>query len=281
MVRDQANKTLDIYIARIRKYGETLPVSVLPPTSAAGANVQPGQPQAIDGGADAGWTGWAISSFANKFTAANGQIDPSANGGTITASATPDISRPTTADSQSRNSTNVQPPKTLHRQVTETTKIAQSFIEPAVVDDSWNNDFKDEEDDGGVVDDAWGEMDEDDDTFFDASSKKAITKPVNKPTSTTSNNEQGEPDFAAWLASKQAQTNVKKGPLPKGLASSKPVAVRTVQAASTKAVPAPSTSRVANTKPVTKPTTVTKKAVVPTKTVPTKDEDDGWGDAWD
>jgi len=280
MVRDQANKTLDIYIARIRKYGETLPVTILPSASATGSAVQPGQPQPGDSGADAGWTGWAISSFANKFAAANGQIDPSANGGTITTSSTPDISRPTTADSQARTSTIMHPAKTLHRQATETTKIAQSFISPVVVDDAWSNDFNEEEQDGEEVDDAWGEMDEDDDTFFDASSKKAAVKPVVKPTIAPSSIQEGEPDFAAWLASKQAQTTVKKGPLPKGLTSSKAVPTRTISPATTKPVTT-SIVRPPAGKTAAKPVMVKKQPATPAKSATTKDEDEGWGDAWD
>jgi len=278
MVRDQANKTLDIYIARIRKYGDTLPVTILAP-AATGSTVQPGQPQPGDSGADAGWAGWAISSFANKFAAANGQIDPSANGGTITTSTTPDVSRPATADSQARRSPNMHPAKTLHRQATETTKIAQSFISPVPVDDAWSNDFNDEEQNGEEVDDAWGEMDEDDDTFFDASSKKAAVKPIVKPTIATSSNQEEEPDFAAWLASKQAQTTVKKVPLPKGLTSSKAIP-RTTSPAITK----PATTSIARPpvgKTAAKPVTVKKAYAAPAKSTATKDEDEGWGDAWD
>ena len=72
LVRDQANKTLDLYMARIRKYSATLPDTVQPPASAttAGAAPRMGTPQSDS----SSWAGWAISSFTNKLAAASGQM---------------------------------------------------------------------------------------------------------------------------------------------------------------------------------------------------------------
>ncbi|KEQ73422.1 ARM repeat-containing protein [Aureobasidium namibiae CBS 147.97] len=74
IIRDQANKTLDLYLQRIRKYGQTLPDSVLPPPEAAGSNApRMSTPQP---GSGSGWAGWAISSFTNKLATASGEIQP-------------------------------------------------------------------------------------------------------------------------------------------------------------------------------------------------------------
>ncbi|KAF1354904.1 armadillo-type protein [Delphinella strobiligena] len=75
IVRDQANKSMDVFLQRIRKYGQTLPDSVLPPPETATANV----PRMSTPQNDSTWTGWAISSFTNKLAGANGDIQPKGN----------------------------------------------------------------------------------------------------------------------------------------------------------------------------------------------------------
>ena len=77
MIRDQANKTHQIYIDRIRKYQNTLPDTVLPPpeTASAGAT-RMSTPQPGAAGASGQWIGWAVSSFTNKLSTAAGEIQP-------------------------------------------------------------------------------------------------------------------------------------------------------------------------------------------------------------
>jgi SCY1-like protein 1 len=272
LVRDQANKTLDIYVARVRKYAETLPATVHAAAQVPGSAGGPVQ-MATGNAADPGWTGWAISSFASKFAASNGDIEPTANV-PISSSGTPDPSRPSTATSGTASlaqSNVIQKPATV-RQTTETTRIAQSFAAPPAADEAgWDQSLNEVE--GG--DDAWGTMDDEDDMFFDASAKATSTTNTAKPIATSAQN--GEPDFASWLAAKQATTVVKKGPLPKGLgAAAKPVtrSAPATRPASTN-LPSrivPAVNRVA-AKPVVKaPTLAAKKAV---------EEDEAWGDAWD
>ena len=84
-VRDQANKCLDLYLARVRKYSQTLPETMLPPPNATGADGKAApnisrvlSPQQFD---TAGWTGWAISSFANKLASASGEMSSAATNG--------------------------------------------------------------------------------------------------------------------------------------------------------------------------------------------------------
>lgn len=276
LVRDQANKTLDTYLIRVRKYGETMPSTALAPAATSTSGPEAGQTQS----AEAGWAGWAMSSFTNKFGAANGQIEPTANGGTVPLSSTvtPDSSRPSTAQGSRTNiaAANGQPKPLAARQVSEVSKIAHSFEAPPA-DDTWGN--FDEEEGGEVADDAWGEMDDDGDTFFDSSAKPTATKATTKPAVVA--DEKGEPDFAAWLAAKQSTTAVKKGPLPKGLGGTAKPAARTVVSSmakpATKTLPSRPLSTTA-AKPAAKPI-APKAAAAPAK--PAADEDEAWGDAWD
>jgi SCY1-like protein 1 len=73
IVRDQASKTLDIYIQRVKRYSQSLPESALPPSSASGSS-QKNAPRIGTTQTDTSWAGWAISSFTNKLTAASGEI---------------------------------------------------------------------------------------------------------------------------------------------------------------------------------------------------------------
>ncbi|RFU25317.1 hypothetical protein B7463_g11010, partial [Scytalidium lignicola] len=81
LIRDQANKTIDIYLQRVRKFGSTMPDTALPPPSATDpttsstTKMSSAQPSDV-----ASWTGWAISSFTNKVSAAVGEIQPNSNG---------------------------------------------------------------------------------------------------------------------------------------------------------------------------------------------------------
>jgi SCY1-like protein 1 len=83
LVRDQAGKTMDIYMQRIRKYQATLPDTILPPpnSTASNSNAAANTPRMGTPAADSSsWTGWAISSFTNKLASASGQMQPATNG---------------------------------------------------------------------------------------------------------------------------------------------------------------------------------------------------------
>jgi len=95
IIRDQANKTLNVYLERVRKYSLTLPDTILPPpdsASAGGTRVNSPQPNAAAGGVQAGsqWMGWAISSFTNKLGTATGEMQSE---GTANTATRPDLNR--------------------------------------------------------------------------------------------------------------------------------------------------------------------------------------------
>ncbi|RMZ78199.1 hypothetical protein DV738_g4040, partial [Chaetothyriales sp. CBS 135597] len=127
--------------------------------------------------------------------------------------------------------------------------------------------------------DAWGEMDQEDDAFFDAPS---AVKPAAAPAKTTTPfDDGGEPDFAGWLA---AQSKAKSGkPTPKGLTKTptstlagKPNIVRSSSAGPPLAAKAATTAKASlRTLAPQKPKEVPK----PKELKPA--EDDDWGAAWD
>ncbi|KAJ6150897.1 hypothetical protein N7470_007491 [Penicillium chermesinum] len=255
LVRDQANKTLDLYLQRVRKTASTMADTVLPPPSTAP------QPQKSDvqigTSNDKSWAGWAISSFTNKIAAADGDIAPTA---TATKPSEPEIPRPTSLPRPEKSSPSAQlglPRQQPLRPVAQplgrslSDRPATAVPEPV-------------EDDGEDVFDAWGAMD-DDEGEVDPFTAAVATPKSESPAPSASRSpavpydDGGEPDFAGWLAAKsQAKT---KNPLPKGLH----------KASSTNTVP---------TRAAPKP-----RAVAPAKKIDIKPkdevQDDDWGDAWD
>ena len=195
LIRDQANKTIEAYLARVRKHALTMADTVLPPpTTEAGTATTPrmGTPQPTEA---ASWTGWAISSFTNKVSAAAGEIQNSNS--TPPVRPTPPVIRsaPGTASASTLHRQAVASPSVLSPRVSTPTSPEEVSWEP--------------EDDG----DAWGDMAEE--SFFDASDSAP------KPGSSAANpfDDNGEPDFAGWLAAQNGKKPSTK-PLPKGLAKS-------------------------------------------------------------
>ncbi|KAI9167605.1 putative inactive serine/threonine-protein kinase scy1 [Paramyrothecium foliicola] len=243
LVRDQANRTMDVFLQKIRKAASAMPDTVLPPpqtTDGQAPRMSTPQPSANE---SSGWAGWAISSFTNKLSAAAGEMQ-TANGTSSprpSPSPVPEMKKSATASASSlhRQAVASPPPSASNATSPNASIVAEAFL-PA--------------DGGPDAGDSWGEMGDmgDDDGFFDAPSETKTKKVVSEVS--TPVDDGSEPDFAGWLA---AQTQKKSGPgkaLPKGLskgsAAKKPAAAR----------------------PTAKP--------VAAKKIDTKPKDDGDGDAW-
>ncbi|KAL2023795.1 hypothetical protein VTK56DRAFT_1062 [Thermocarpiscus australiensis] len=287
LIRDQASKTVDAYLQKIRKAAASMPDTVLPPETATAGGPRMSTPQPAE--SSSSWAGWAISSFTNKLSAAAGEIQPSVNGA---SSSVPPPKRPGTA---SQTPSASSPAPSLHRQALRSPPPSaplarqQPFFqdpEPAGTED---------DDKAG---DAWGDMDDmmDDDEqqqhqqgddLFSADEKPAQSKSsaatTTTPTTTlpqrqgkppaaaaatpTPFDDGSEPDFAGWLAAQAAKKSGGK-PLPKGLAKAGGSSSAAAAAAARKTTVSAAAAK-------------TKAAVVPVKKIDMKpketDDDDGWG----
>ena len=247
MIRDQANRTMDIYLAKIRKAAASMPDSVLPPPQATDAAApRMGTPQATE---SAGWTGWAISSFTNKLSAAAGDMQTNGAGTTSPGpvqSPTPSTSRPTTASASNLHRQAMKSPTPDDSRATSPNPnaVANAFLAPEAA-------FED--DDAG---DSWGDMgDMDEDGFVDAPSTSTASKRTQSASATPFDD--GEPDFEGWLAAQAQKKSGGSKPLPKGLAKSG----------------GPAKKPLVKSKPV-----VAKKLDLKPKE--SENDDDGWGDGW-
>ncbi|KAJ4294535.1 Nuclear aminoacylation-dependent tRNA export pathway component [Kalmusia sp. IMI 367209] len=262
LIRDQAQKTVDIYIARIRKYTSTMPDTVLPsPSLTSSGSVAPRMSTPAN---DSTWTGWAISSFTNKLAAASGQMQATTTNGTtdqrsasVPPPAVPTASKPTLTPS-------TRPGMTLAKSAASIPTIASP--DPAAAFDDAAEDF----------DGDWGAYG-DDDAFGSGTNRKEEEEDpwgapnVKTPPSAPATNfdDKGEPDFAGWLA---AQSQAKKPvikPLPRGLAKA--------GGAAKKPIVGGRTSGTSATRKVVAPP---KKEVKKEEVKSNEDEEEGWGDAW-
>ena len=258
LVREQASKTFDIYLLRIRKHTNTLPDSALPPsapTAVNGAMPRIGTPQT-----DTGWAGWAISSFTNKMATASGdmQAKPPDAKGEARASSVPapsNTAKPAAASTVSQ----------LHRQA------VTGGPAPVLTRTTTDQFFSDAQDEDDEIDLAWG--DTGDDSFFDAplQSEAAIeTQPL---VAVSEFNDGGEPDFEGWL---KAQAEAKtKPPLPKGLSKSSGLTNGRQNAIRSTTI-----GHVGSGLGAKKMAKTTVPKVIDTKPKEPSGDDD-WGDAWD
>ncbi|PKS07803.1 hypothetical protein jhhlp_006411 [Lomentospora prolificans] len=252
LVRDQVNKTIDVYIQKTRKAAEAMPDTALPPANSSdGSTPRMSTPQPSESAA-AAWAGWAISSFTNKLSTAAGDIQEN---GAVTPKPVPSPG-PSSNKPASQSSASA-----LHRQAVKSPPPTVSRASSTASNTEAM--FQDNDNDGA---DAWGDMG-DDDTFFDTPEDDKGKAPQKSPaTSSFAYDDGSEPDFAGWLA---AQSQKKSGgkPLPKGLAK-----------------PKSSTSgALKSTSPATRVTSSSKSA--PTKKInlapkESNMDDDGWGDGW-
>ena len=257
VVRDQANKTFDTYLQRVRKYAATLPETALPPESAANATAAGGARMGNQN--DTSWAGWAISSFTNKLTAAKGEMQTApTNGATSQTQSLPTSGRTTPSISMSGD----RPPalRALPSQ-----PAPRSVPEPGPEPEGEDEDTLD----------AWGTMDDEENTFFDAPSGSGAKTTASKP---VAYDDGGEPDFAGWLAAQSKSKSTK--PAPKGLTKAtngglnvKPTAIRSLSAG-------PPSNAAKHAAKTASRTMIAPKKEVPKPKEPDPTEDD-WGSAWD
>lgn len=225
-----------------------MPDTVLPPEDAPSTAKEAAR---IGTSNDKSWAGWAISSFTNKITTAEGEIQPTANGN---KPAEPSTARPASVPRPVKS-----PPSTqshLQKELRPKPPLGRSVSEqPAPV-------TKEEADEADDVIDAWDAI-EDDNGWDQENEEDPFSAASPRPSSSISStpkpnpvpfDDGGEPDFAGWLAA-QSMAKSKK-PLPKGLNKSN------------------STSRAAAAKP--------KAPAAPAKKIDTKPKeevDEDWG-AW-
>jgi SCY1-like protein 1 len=263
LIRDQANKTFDVYVQRIRKYAGTMADTVIPasaPTEAHKVEPRVGTPS------DNSWAGWAISSFTNKIATADGEIEPTASS---VKPADPETARSASVPRPAKSSPSLELHKQALRPTAQTLNRSMSDRPPPVVHnyEPEEEEEEEEEEEGDDVFDAWGAMDDDANDVDPFSAAVASPKPISPAPSSSKPpaipyDDGGEPDFAGWLAAK-SQTKA-KNPLPKGL----------TKAASTNSVATRSTA--STVKPRT--AVVSKKIDIKPKQ---EEADDDWGDAWD
>ncbi|KAL7937027.1 armadillo-type protein [Trichoderma chlorosporum] len=246
IIRDQASKTMDIYLQKVRKAAAAMPDTALPPAqSADGSAVQGSTVQSV-ASSGSSWAGWAISSFTNKLTAVAGDMQTANSPAPAPISPAPEaeVKKPATASASS-----------LHRQAVTSPAPASGLSTPSVASAIAGQFLPDDDDDAG---DAWGDLPEDDAFETPSAAANASTTVSATPFG------EDEPDFAGWLAA-QAQKKGPSKPLPKGLAK-------------TTAAKKPVTKTVAKpvAKPSAKPAAAKKIDLAPKET----DDDDGWGDGW-
>ncbi|KAK5116669.1 hypothetical protein LTR62_007343 [Meristemomyces frigidus] len=262
MIRDQANKTLNIYLERVRKYGQTLPETVLPPpeSSAPGTRVSTPQPGPAGGGQ---WVGWAISSFTNKLGPASGEIQPNATG-----------TQPTPLERTSLDAiANGVPTRPTPRPTPSALAVSRT--------DSKTISSEPETEDFGAD---WGDLDEQENNRADIdpwnnpqpTTSLPPTSSRSSTTTTTSYDDNGEPDFEGWLNAQAVAKSQSKKPLPKGLAAKKAAPPAMVSRGGAGTGTGKSSPLVGNGRRGV----VAKPAVVVVKKEE-EEEEGGWGDAWD
>ncbi|KAF1922054.1 armadillo-type protein [Ampelomyces quisqualis] len=266
MIRDQAQKSVDIYMTRIRKFAASMPDSVLPaPGFTAGGAAAPRMGTPAN---DTSWAGWAISSFTNKLAATSGEIGAGSTSNSTTDQRSSSVPPPTTTRKPPVPFAS-KPEMQLHTTRSSTTTPTVTCPDPAAAFDDeaeeFNNDWGGFEDDDTTTEQPAQQEDED---GWGASS-------VSKPAWRSSYDDKGEPDFAGWLAAQSQGKKSSKNPLPKGLSKA---STTTNGTKSTRPVIGGRSSTTGSAS--RKVTVVPKKEVKKEEVKAKEDEEEGWGDAW-
>lgn len=205
VIRVQAERTMSIYLDRVRKYAHTLPDTTL---SSAGGTQSEGSTRVSSpqpaGAGGAQFLGWAISSFTNKLSAASGEIQ------------TNDITPPSGADHARPASTPPGPNSIAGRPAAPTQRPSAPVLSraPSGLRVSATASSIEPTEDEGVEDEdfasGWGDMDDDPsadalDAWEEAANEPAhqtsvaSTRPSTssrpKDTATDNHDYGAEPDF--------------------------------------------------------------------------------------
>ncbi|KLU86503.1 SCY1 protein kinase [Magnaporthiopsis poae ATCC 64411] len=273
LVRDQADKTLETYLHKIRKAAAAMPDTVLPPEKAPDGVARMSTPQPTESAA-AGWAGWAISSFTNKLSAAAGEMQSQSGGSQGSSAPSRPGLAPTTSSASALHRQAVRSPSATPVPTSNTSGTGRSpggGASPASVSEAFFPDAA--ADDDGFGADTWGDMDEDDGGDNSNSTRSvsgSTTLPAKKETAKAvpfGAADDAEPDFAGWLAAQASKKTAGIGgakPLPKGLSKG---------SVGSKATAAAKKPPIKATKPA-----VAKK--IDMKPKESADDDDGWGDGW-
>ncbi|QIW97369.1 hypothetical protein AMS68_002887 [Peltaster fructicola] len=269
MIRVQAERTMNIYLERVRKYSQTLPDNTSATQSEGSTRVSSPQPAAgVSGAAGAQLLGWAISSFTNKLSAASGEIQPNGTSGQpplVRSSSTPGL-----------NGASGRPTGAPHLPSAPVVPRAPSGLR--VTSSAANSDVPEDED----FNDTWGDMNDEPsaeavDAWESAANNTAhqsntlSAQQKTGSTASTPYDDGGEPDFEGWLNAQSSAKTKSSKPLPKGLIKKAVPAARPTPIVRASSGPTSTRSNV----PITKAKTTT------TKEEPkAAQEDDDWGDAW-
>jgi SCY1-like protein 1 len=162
---------------------------------------------------------------------------------------------------------------TLHSTKSSATVPTITSPDPSVAFDDEAEDF----------DNDWGGFANDDNIDINGNAAKANDDPedawgapsVSKPSTTTSYDDNGEPDFAGWLAAQSQGKRTVRAPLPKGLTKSTTSTTKT-----TRPVIGGRSSTTGSATTARKTVAPPKKEVEKEEPKAKEDEEEGWGDAW-
>ncbi|KAF1810191.1 kinase family protein-like protein [Eremomyces bilateralis CBS 781.70] len=274
LIRDQANKTLDIYMQRIRKYAQTLPDTALQSTAGTSSSNTPriGNDQSDS----SSWAGWAISSFTNKLTTASGEMQTVPNGVSPNGTRPSSVPPPADARKPSPNPLNARGlnPSQLKKSHSSTGS-PNPFNAPVVSTPTSDQNSVDED-----AMDAWGDFEDEptetkkDTTADDFDMFASSAAPRKTSATITTYEDKGEPDFAGWLSAQKSSKKAK--PLPTGL--KKAPASRSGTGTKSTVIGG---STVRKSVVSSKPTPAPQPKPTSKKAEKQDDEDEGWGDAWE
>jgi SCY1-like protein 1 len=272
MIRDQANKTLDIYLQRVRKYAQTLPETIQPvgeTSNVNGSNApRMGTPQVDAQGGS--WAGWAISSFTKQLGAASGQLQPHTNEIILQdhrSSSLPPSSTELVPPHSKSAKQNLQP----HAGPSKSTKSNPFAASSAPLSTPETSEDQDVGWDEGL--NAWGDPDDEDADPF----ALKVAENATGIASTASFDDKGEPDFSGWLSAQAQAKQANKKALPKGLS----------KGAKTTLANRPAMGKAASTGSTLTKSTTGGSAIAPKpvskqkKESKLEEETEDWGDAWD